>query len=133
MRFFYFTLHARCCNPAASHERNASQTLEIKRREGLVLSNPLNKFSIPTRSLKTITGASNRCKCSFLESSRLRPNQFTQNIKLKALPAYYGYYLSLWCGLPALIIFGCWSLFEPTIIKVLILKQMLITSLWKNV
>ncbi len=46
----------------------------------------------------------------------------TQNIKLKALPAYYGYYLSLWCGLPALIIFGCWSLFEPTIIKVLILN-----------
>ena len=47
----------------------------------------------------------------------------TQNIKLKALPAYYGYYLSLWCSLPALIIFGCWSLFEPTIIKVLILNN----------
>ena len=47
----------------------------------------------------------------------------TQNIKLKALPAYYGYNLSLWCGLPALIIFGCWSLFEPTIIKVLILNN----------
>ena len=47
----------------------------------------------------------------------------TQNIKLKALPAYYGYYLSLWCGLPALIIFGCWSLFEPTIIKILILNN----------
>ena len=47
----------------------------------------------------------------------------TQNIKLKALPAYYGYYLSLWCGLPALIIFGCWSLFEPTIIKFLILNN----------
>ena len=47
----------------------------------------------------------------------------TQNIKLKALPAYYGYYLSLWCGLPALIIFGCCSLFEPTIIKVLILNN----------
>ena len=47
----------------------------------------------------------------------------TQNIKLKARPAYYGYYLSLWCGLPALIIFGCWSLFEPTIIKVLILNN----------
>ena len=47
----------------------------------------------------------------------------TKNIKLKALPAYYGYYLSLWCGLPALIIFGCWSLFEPTIIKILILNN----------
>ena len=47
----------------------------------------------------------------------------TKNIKLKALPAYYGYYLSLWCGLPALIIFGCWSLFEPTIIKILLLNN----------
>ena len=47
----------------------------------------------------------------------------TQNIKLKALPAYYGHYLSLWCGLPALIIFGFWSLFEPAIIKVLILNN----------
>ena len=35
----------------------------------------------------------------------------TKNIKLKALPAYYGYYLSLW------------SLFEPTIIKILILNN----------
>ena len=47
----------------------------------------------------------------------------TKNIKRKALPAYYGYYLSLWCGLPALIIFGCWSLFEPTIIKILLLNN----------
>ena len=47
----------------------------------------------------------------------------TKNSKLKALPAYYGYYLSLWCGLPALIIFGCWSLFEPTIIKILLLNN----------
>ena len=50
----------------------------------------------------------------------------TKNIKLKALPAYYGYYLSLWCGLPALIIFGCWSLFEPTIIKILLLNNFLL-------
>ncbi|MBC8308046.1 MAG: phosphate ABC transporter permease subunit PstC [Pelagibacterales bacterium] len=47
----------------------------------------------------------------------------TSNIKLKALPAYYGYFLALWCGLPALIIFGGWSLFESTIIKTLILSD----------
>ena len=54
---------------------------------------------------------------------RSEARKLAQNIKLKALPAYYGYYLSLWCGLPALIIFGCWSLFEPAIIKVLILNN----------
>ena len=47
----------------------------------------------------------------------------TSNIKLKALPAYYGYFLALWCGLPALIIFGGWLLFESTIIKTLILSD----------
>ena len=42
-------------------------------------------------------------------------------IKLNALPSYYGYYLGIWCGLPALIILSLWSLFEPTIIKMVIL------------
>ncbi len=45
----------------------------------------------------------------------------TNNIKLNALPSYYGYYLALWCGLPALLIFASWSLFEPSILKLLIL------------
>ena len=45
----------------------------------------------------------------------------TNNIKLNALPSFYGYYLALWCGLPALLIFASWSLFEPSILKLLIL------------
>ena len=45
----------------------------------------------------------------------------TNNIKLNALPSYYGHYLALWCGLPALLIFASWSLFEPSILKLLIL------------
>ena len=47
----------------------------------------------------------------------------TNKIKLNALPSYYGYYLGIWCGLPALIILSLWSLFEPTIIKILILSN----------
>ena len=47
----------------------------------------------------------------------------TNKIKLNALPSYYGYYLGIWCGLPALIILSLWSLFEPTIIKMLILSN----------
>ena len=44
-------------------------------------------------------------------------------IKLNAIPSYYGYYLGIWCGLPALIILSLWSLFEPTIIKMVILSN----------
>ena len=47
----------------------------------------------------------------------------TNKIKLNALPSYYGYYLAVWCGLPALIILSLWSLFEPTIIKILIINN----------
>ena len=59
----------------------------------------------------------------FFSKSRISYFASSKQFKLKALPKYYAYYLSLWCGLPALIIFGCWSLFEPTIIKVLILNN----------
>ena len=47
----------------------------------------------------------------------------TNKIKLNALPSYYGYYLGIWCGLPALIILSLWSLFEPTIIIMVILSN----------
>src|SRR5690606_30209673 len=31
---------------------------------------------------------------------------------LNSLPGYYGYYMALWCGIPALFILMFWSLFE---------------------
>lgn len=46
-----------------------------------------------------------------------------KNIKLSALPNYYGYYIALWCALPALIIFSVWTLFEPLIVKTLVVKN----------
>ena len=42
--------------------------------------------------------------------------------RLTALPKFYGYYLSIWCAVPALIIFALWSIFEPSIVKNLILS-----------
>ncbi|MDX1812863.1 MAG: phosphate ABC transporter permease family protein, partial [Gammaproteobacteria bacterium] len=36
--------------------------------------------------------------------------------KLHSLPGYYGMYVALWCGLPALLIVLLWSSFEPSII-----------------
>ncbi|MEN8180130.1 MAG: phosphate ABC transporter permease family protein, partial [Pseudomonadota bacterium] len=35
---------------------------------------------------------------------------------LHSLPAYYGFQAALWCGLPALLLFGLWVSFESTII-----------------
>jgi phosphate transport system permease protein len=35
---------------------------------------------------------------------------------LHSLPNYYGFYVALWCGLPALLLYGVWTAFESTII-----------------
>ena len=35
---------------------------------------------------------------------------------LHSLPAYYGYYTALWCGIPALLVLGLWIAFESTMI-----------------
>lgn len=43
--------------------------------------------------------------------------------KLKALPKFYAYYLSLWCALPALGILVLWNIFEPNIVKYLIISK----------
>ena len=47
-----------------------------------------------------------------------------EKVKLHSLPNYYGYYIALWCGVPALIIFSLWSLFEPMIIKLLVINNL---------
>jgi len=57
--------------------------------------------------------------------SRIRKITSIQSIKINALPNYYGYYLALWCALPALIILLFWSIFEPAIIKYLISQTLI--------
>ncbi len=44
--------------------------------------------------------------------------------ELHSLPSYYGYLTALWCGIPALIIFGLWSAFESTIITHLVISSL---------
>ncbi len=39
-----------------------------------------------------------------------------QGNQLHSLPSYYGYLVSLWCGLPALMILGVWSSLESFVI-----------------
>ncbi len=41
---------------------------------------------------------------------------------LHSLPTYYGLYTAIWCGVPALIIFGLWVVFEPAIITHLVVS-----------
>ena len=43
--------------------------------------------------------------------------------RLTALPKFYGYYLAIWCAIPAFIIFSLWAVFEPSIVKFLILSD----------
>ena len=57
--------------------------------------------------------------------SRIRKITSTQSIKINALPNYYGYYLALWCAIPALMILLLWSIFEPGIIKFLISQTLI--------
>ncbi len=44
--------------------------------------------------------------------------------ELHSLPGYYGYFVAIWCGLPALFVLGAWLAPEPTIIQ-----SMLVSSL----
>ncbi len=43
---------------------------------------------------------------------------------LHSLPVYYGLYVALWCGLPALVILGLWHLLGDRIVLEMVLAQM---------
>ena len=58
----------------------------------------------------------------FYGKSKTKTISIKDNIKLNALPKFYGYYLVLWCSIPALVFLLVWSLFEPVIIKSIIIE-----------
>ncbi|MGC2856532.1 phosphate ABC transporter permease subunit PstC [Novispirillum sp. DQ9] len=41
--------------------------------------------------------------------------------KLHSLPTYYGLYVALWCGIPALMVVAAWLALEPSIIRAIVL------------
>ena len=43
---------------------------------------------------------------------------------LHSLPGYYGYYVALWCGIPALLILAAWLIFEPLIVQWLLVSSL---------
>lgn len=44
--------------------------------------------------------------------------------RLHSLPAYYGFYVALWCGIPAILLTVCWVAFEPAIVKMLVIASL---------
>ena len=58
----------------------------------------------------------------FFARTKVKKIAISNQTKLNALPDYYGYYLSLWCALPALLILVVWTIFEPSIIKAFIFQ-----------
>jgi phosphate transport system permease protein len=44
--------------------------------------------------------------------------------ELHSLPGYYGHYVALWCGVPALLIFALWTAFEGTVVTRLVVDAL---------
>ena len=65
----------------------------------------------------------------FFSKSRIGYFSNSKQFKLKALPKYYAYYLSLWCALPAFLVLVSWNILEPTIVKNLIFSKIISNSL----
>lgn len=43
---------------------------------------------------------------------------------LHSLPAYYGFYTAMWCGIPALLLTAAWVIFEPGMITRLVVADL---------
>ena len=44
--------------------------------------------------------------------------------QLHSLPSYYGFFASLWCGIPALLVLASWTALEPTLITQLVVADL---------
>ena len=64
----------------------------------------------------------------FYGRSKTKSIAIEKNIKLNALPKFYGYYLVLWCSIPSLVFLLIWTLFEPVIIKSIIIDLIITGS-----
>jgi phosphate transport system permease protein len=43
---------------------------------------------------------------------------------LHSLPAHYGFYTALWCGIPAVLVFAAWFALEPNIVTRLVVAEL---------
>lgn len=43
---------------------------------------------------------------------------------LHSLPSYHGYYVAMWCGLPALLLVVAWLALEPSVVRLLVMSSL---------
>ena len=44
--------------------------------------------------------------------------------RLHSLPVYYGFYVAIWCGIPAIAVMVLWLVFEPAIVETLVVSTL---------
>jgi phosphate transport system permease protein len=60
----------------------------------------------------------------YLGRSRALQTVSGQARQLHSLPGYYGYFVALWCGIPALFILAAWIMLEPLIVQWLVVSSL---------
>ena len=60
----------------------------------------------------------------YMGRSRALVGVVGESRKLHSRPHYYGYYVAIWCGLPAALIFSLWLSLEPRIVTALVVDSL---------
>ena len=55
---------------------------------------------------------------------RSRAMARTGGERMHSRPGYYGWLVALWCGVPALLVFGLWSVLEPNVIRAMVIAEL---------
>ncbi|MBF7682694.1 phosphate ABC transporter permease subunit PstC [Acinetobacter sp. B5B] len=58
-----------------------------------------------------------------LKKSRHIAGQGNNSATLHSRPGYYGALVALWCGVPAILIFGIWNFVEPMLLRQIVFSQ----------
>ena len=59
-----------------------------------------------------------------LGRGRIRRMATVEGVRPHSQTSYYGLYVALWCGLPAIVIVLCWLLFSPMIVNALVMSSL---------
>ena len=60
----------------------------------------------------------------YLGRSRAVASSAGVGARLHSLPNYYGFYVAVWCGLPAVLVMIAWLMVEPEIIRSLLISSL---------
>ena len=60
----------------------------------------------------------------YLGRSRAVASSSGVGARLHSLPNYYGFYVAVWCGLPAVLVMVAWLMVEPEIIRTLLISSL---------